>query len=46
MLIRRVKIQLVVFSLLTIGAIVSVAVNYLDLPRLLGFINIRSSCSS
>ena len=37
MLVRRVKIQLVVFSLLTIGAIVSVAVNYLDLPRLLGF---------
>jgi len=37
MLVRRVKIQLVVFSLLTICAIVSVAVNYLDLPRLLGF---------
>jgi phospholipid/cholesterol/gamma-HCH transport system substrate-binding protein len=37
MLIRRVKIQLVVFSLLTLGALASVAVNYLDLPRLLGF---------
>ncbi|MDT7621990.1 MAG: phospholipid/cholesterol/gamma-HCH transport system substrate-binding protein [Pseudonocardiales bacterium] len=37
MLVRRVKIQLVVFSLLTICALVSVAVNYLDLPRLLGF---------
>jgi len=46
MLVRRVKIQLVVFSLLTLGAIVSVAVNYLDLPRLLGFNQYRSSCSS
>lgn len=37
MLVRRVKIQLVVFGVLTVFGISTVAINYLNLPQLLGF---------
>ena len=35
--VRRVKIQLAVFAVLTVFGVISVAANYLYLPRLLGF---------
>lgn len=37
MFLRRTKIQLAVFAVLTVIALAMVTINYLDLPRLLGF---------